>query len=187
LAKIQQQAQIPAAPFPVVIAGTFVNGKENYLTIGAFGGMSIRPPMVYISSLKTHYSNTGIRETGYFSINLPPAGLVRKTDYCGLVSGRLTDKSLLFTPFYGKEKLAPMARECPVNAVCRLIKTVDLPDNDVFIGEVVEYYVDEECRDGKNPDPERTAPLVLYGRSYRKLGRIAGTAFAAGKILMKNR
>ena len=185
MAKIQQQTQIPASPFPIVIAGTLVKGKENYLTIGAYGGMSIQPPVVYISSMKAHYSNIGIKETGYFSINLPPAGLVRETDYCGLVSGRDTDKSRLFTPFYGKEKLAPMVRECPVNAVCRLEKTVDLPNNDVFIGEVVEYYVDDDCLDGKNPDSGKTAPLVLYGRSYRKLGRIAGTAFAAGKVLMK--
>ena len=187
MAKIQQHTQIPAAPFPIVIAGTLVNGKENYLTIGAFGGMSIQPPVVYISSMKTHYTNAGIRETGYFSVNLPPAGLVRETDYCGLVSGRETDKSRLFTPFYGKEKLAPMARECPVNAVCRLKKTVNLPNNDVFIGEVVEYYVDEDCLDGEKLDPKKTAPLLLYGRSYRQLGRIAGTAFAAGKILMKKR
>ncbi|HUK93108.1 MAG TPA: flavin reductase family protein [Methanomicrobiales archaeon] len=185
MAKIQQQTQIPASPFPIVIAGTLVKGKENYLTIGAYGGMSIQPPMVYISSMKAHYSNIGIKETGYFSINLPPAGLVRETDYCGLVSGRDIDKSRLFTPFYGEEKLAPMVRECPVNAVCRLEKTVDLPNNDVFIGEVVEYYVDDNCLDGKNPDPGKTAPLLLYGRSYRRLGRIAGTAFAAGKVLMK--
>ena len=185
MAKIQQQTQIPASPFPIVIAGTLVKGKENYLTIGAYGGMSIQPPMVYISSMKAHYSNIGIKETGYFSINLPPAGLVRETDYCGLVSGRDIDKSRLFTPFYGEEKLAPMVRECPVNAVCRLEKTVDLPSNDVFIGEVVEYYVDDSCLDGKNPDPGKTAPLLLYGRSYRRLGRIAGTAFAAGKVLMK--
>ena len=170
-----------------MIAGTFVNRKENYLTIGAFGGMSMHPPVIYISSLKTHYTNIGIKETGYFSINLPPARLVLETDYCGLVSGWKIDKSQLFTPFYGKEKLAPMVHECPVNAVCKLKKTVDLPNNDVFIGEVVEYFVDEDCLSGKRPDSEKTAPLVLYDRSYRKLGRIAGTAFAAGKKMMKTR
>jgi len=122
LAKIPQQTQIPAAPFPIVIAGTLVNRKENYLTIGAFGGMSMQPPVIYIPSLKTHYTNIGIKETGYFSINLPPARLVLETDYCGLVSGWKIDKSQLFAPFYGKEKLAPMVRECPVNAVCKLKK-----------------------------------------------------------------
>ena len=187
MAKIQQQTQVPAAPLPIVIAGALVNGKENYLTIGAYGIMSVQPPVVYISSMKAHYTNTGIKETGYFSINVPPAGLVRETDYCGLVSGRETDKSCVFSPFYGKEKRAPMAGECPVNAVCRLTKTVTLPNNEVFIGEVVEYYVDGDCLKENSPDPKKTAPLLLYGRSYRNLGRATGTAFAAGKSLMKKR
>ena len=185
--KIQQHTQAPAAPLPIVIAGALVQGKENYLTIGAYGIMSIQPPVVYISSMKAHYTNAGIKETGYFSINVPPAGLVRKTDYCGLVSGRDTDKSGVFTPFYGREKHAPMIRECPVNALCKLVKTVELPNNDVFIGDVIEYYLDKRCLTDNNPDPKKTEPLLLYGHSYRRLGRSAGTAFAAGKALMKKR
>jgi flavin reductase (DIM6/NTAB) family NADH-FMN oxidoreductase RutF len=186
MAKIQQQTQCPATPYPVVIAGAFVNGRENYLTIGAYGGMSINPPVVYISCLKAHYTNAGIKETGWFSINVPHAGLVRETDYCGLVSGRRIDKSGVFTAFYGEQKRAPMIQECPVNAVCRLTKTVDLPGNDVFIGTVEEYYVDEACLEGNTVDPKKTAPLLLFGRSYRRLGRIAGTAFTTGKALIKN-
>jgi flavin reductase (DIM6/NTAB) family NADH-FMN oxidoreductase RutF len=78
-----------------------------------------------------------------------------------------------------------MIRECPVNALCKLVKTVTLPNNDVFIGEVIEYYVDKTCLTKDQPDPKKTAPLLLYGRSYRNLGRLAGTAFTAGKALMK--
>ena len=62
--KIQMPNQAPAAPMPVVIAGTLVKGKENYLTIGAYGVMSIQPPLVYISSMKAHFTNAGIKETG---------------------------------------------------------------------------------------------------------------------------
>src|SRR5208283_2816650 len=169
--KIQLHTQAPAAPLPIVIAGALVQGKENYLTIGAYGIMSIQPPVVYISSMKAHYTNAGIKETGYF----------------GLVSGRDTDKSGVFTPFYGREKHAPMIRECPVNALCKLVKTVELPNNDVFIGDVIEYYLDKRCLTDNNPDPKKTEPLLLYGHSYRRLGRSAGTAFAAGKALMKKR
>jgi flavin reductase (DIM6/NTAB) family NADH-FMN oxidoreductase RutF len=183
--KIQMPNQIPTTPMPVVIAGTLVKGKENYLTIGAYGGMSMQPPLVYISSMKAHFSNAGIKETGYFSINVPPAALVKETDYCGLVSGRTTDKSTVFSGFYGKEKHAPMIRECPANAVCKVVKTVELPNNEVFIGEVVEYYVDTPCLTDNIPDPKKIDPLLLAGRSYRKLGGVAGAAFSAGKALMK--
>lgn len=183
--KIQIPNQAPAAPMPVVIACALVKGKENYLTIGAYGVMSIQPPLVYISSMKAHFTNAGIKETGYFSINVPPAALIKETDYCGLVSGRDTDKSTVFSGFYGKEKHAPMIRECPVNAVCKVVKTVELPNNEVFIGEVVEYYVDTPCLTDNIPDLKKIDPLLLAGRSYRKLGGVAGAAFSAGKALMK--
>ncbi|HNX17855.1 MAG TPA: flavin reductase family protein [Methanoregula sp.] len=183
--KILMPNQAPAAPMPVVIAGAFVKGKENYLAIGAYGVMSIQPPLVYISSMKAHFTNTGIKESGYFSINVPPATLVKETDYCGLVSGRDSDKSKVFSAFYGKEKHAPMIRECPVNAVCKVVNTVELPNNEVFIGEVIEYYVDKSCFTDKIPDAKKINPLLLAGRNYRKLGGVAGIAFSAGKALMK--
>ncbi len=78
-----------------------------------------------------------------------------------------------------------MIRECPVNALCKVAKTVELPNNDVFIGDVIEYYVDKDCLTDKVPDPKKIDPLVLAGRSYRKLGRVAGAAFIAGKALIK--
>jgi len=183
--KTQLPNQAPAAPMPVVIAGALVKGKENYLAIGAYGIMSMQPPLLYISSMKAHFTNAGIKETGYFSINVPSAGLVKETDYCGLVSGRDTDKSTVFSTFFGKVKHAPMIRECPVNAVCKVVKTVELPNNEVFIGEVVEYYVDTPCLTDNIPDPKKIDPMLLAGHSYRKLGGVAGAAFSAGKALIK--
>lgn len=55
--------------------------------------MSIEPPVIYISSHKSHYTNIGISENGYFSVNIPSVDLVKKIDYCGLVSGHKTNKS----------------------------------------------------------------------------------------------
>jgi flavin reductase (DIM6/NTAB) family NADH-FMN oxidoreductase RutF len=76
---------------PTVIAGAIVDGKANYLTLGGFGGMSMNPPLVYITVNKAHYTNSGIKENGYFSVNIPSADMTVKTDYVGLVSGRDTD------------------------------------------------------------------------------------------------
>ena len=73
-----------------------VDGKENYLTIGAYGVMSIQPTVVYISSMKSHYTNAGIRKTGLFQYQCAFRSLIKETDYCGLVSGRDTDKSVSF-------------------------------------------------------------------------------------------
>jgi flavin reductase (DIM6/NTAB) family NADH-FMN oxidoreductase RutF len=41
---------------PAVIAGALVNGKANYLTLGNYGGLCPRPPTIYISVNKAHYT-----------------------------------------------------------------------------------------------------------------------------------
>jgi len=179
--KIPLPPQPPEVTLPVVIAGSLIHRRENYMTLGAFGIMSLQPPIIYISSMKSHYSNEGIRENGFFSINIPPAELVQKADFCGLVSGRDVDKSGIFTTFYGNERSAPMIEECPVNFVCRVIRTVDLPYNEVFIGEVIEYYVSTECLDDDKPDPDKINPMVLAGPAYRSLGPVVGVAFGEGR------
>jgi flavin reductase (DIM6/NTAB) family NADH-FMN oxidoreductase RutF len=176
----------PASPTVTVIAGAIVDGKENYLTLGAYGLMSINPPLLYISVNKAHYTNAGIKENGYFSVNIPSAGQAQKTDYVGLVSGKDTDKSKVFSNFYGSIKKAPMIEECPVNILCKVFKIVDLPNNDVFIGEIVETYVNEECLTDGRPDPKKIDPLILMGSSYLSLGKIAGAAFKDGQALIKN-
>jgi flavin reductase (DIM6/NTAB) family NADH-FMN oxidoreductase RutF len=171
---------------PAVIAGALVNGKPNYLTMGNYGGISPRPPaMVYLSVNKAHYTNAGIKENGYFSVNMPARDLVQKTDYVGLASGRDTDKSKIFTAFYGSVNKAPMIQECPINILCKLIQTVDLPTQEIFLGEVVETYVAKEyVTDGK-PDIKKINPLILGGGFYWELGNKVGNAFVDGKALIK--
>src|SRR5450756_528217 len=126
---------------PAIIAGAIVNGKPNYLAMGNYGGICPRPRQVCISVNKAHYTNAGIKANGYFSVNIPSKDLEQKVDYVGLVSGKDTDKSKLFTTFYGSIDKAPLIQECPVNIVCKLIQTVDLPTQEIFIGEVVETWV----------------------------------------------
>lgn len=170
---------------PTVIAGAIVDGKVNYLTLGACGLMSINPPLAYISVNKAHYTNAGIKEQGWFSVNIPSRDLVTKTDYVGLVSGRDTDKSGVFTTFYGTAAGAPLIKECPVNMVCKVFKHVDTPSNDVFIGEVMETYVDEKLMTDGRPDLKKIDPLILGGASYWTLGEAVGAAFKDGQKLIK--
>ncbi len=177
--------KMSVSPSPAVIAGALVNGKENYLTLGGYGGMSMNPPMVYITVNKAHYTNAGIKENGYFSVNIPSSDMVQKTDYVGLVSGRDTDKSTIFSNFYGSVKKAPMIKECPVNMLCKVFKIVDLPNNEVFIGEIVETYVSDKCLTEGKPDPKKIKPMLLMGASYIELGDVVGAAFKEGQALIK--
>ncbi len=178
--------KITVGATPAVIAGAMVNGRPNFLTLGNYGGICPRPvPQVYISVNKAHYTNAGIKENGYFSVNWPSRDLVQKTDYVGLVSGRDVDKSKVFKVFYGSVDKAPMIEECPVNIVCKLIQTVDLPTQEVFIGEVVETFVNKDCCESGKPILSSVNPLLLGGGAYWELGGKAGDAFKDGKTFAK--
>jgi flavin reductase (DIM6/NTAB) family NADH-FMN oxidoreductase RutF len=120
-------------PMPLVLVGTEVGGKPNFMTVGWVSRVNFKPPMIAISINKAHHTPKGILENGAFSINVPTRSMVEVTDYCGLVSGRTADKSELFRTFYGELQGTPMIAECPLNMVCKLVDTVDLPSNFLFM------------------------------------------------------
>ena len=172
-------------PMPTTLVGTLVDGKINYITMAHVGIHA--HSYISLGMRKIHYSNQGIKENKTFSVNIPSADLIKQTDYCGLHSGQDTDKSTLFTNFFGRLETAPMIRECPLNMECRLTQTLDYPHHDVFIGEVVETYCDESFLTDGQPDMAKIQPLlfVMHNRSYYSLGRLLAPAWNVGKDLKK--
>ncbi len=169
-------------PQPAALVGANVDGKPNYLVIAWCGIMQATPPLIYVSVRKGRYTLPGIKENETFSVNVPSTALAVPTDYCGTNSGRDVDKSRVFKTFYGKLSTAPMIEECPVNMECRLVKTIDFEGTHVvFVGEIVESYVDEECLAGNAPDVRKVDPLIYSTEGkYWGLGEIVGSAFSMG-------
>ncbi len=170
---------------PVVLVGTEIGGRPNFLTVGWVSRVNADPPMISVSISRINVTHEGIRENGTFSINLPTAAMMEVTDYCGLVSGRYTDKSNLFDSFRGTLTSAPMIRNCPLTMECRLINTMELPTQILFIGEIVGGYADEGFLSGGNPDIKAMNPLILTmpDNSYRILGECVGRAWSEGRYL----
>jgi flavin reductase (DIM6/NTAB) family NADH-FMN oxidoreductase RutF len=168
-------------PMPSTLVGAMVNGKPNYIAIAHVGIMD--PGSVSLGMNKAHYTNAGIKEAKTFSINIPSEEQVVKADYCGLVSGKNVDKSRLFTTFFGKLKTAPMIEECPVNMECQLVRTVDFPRHDIFIGEVVDTFCDEAVLTDGVLDFDKMRPLLftMGDRGYWSMGRRVADAWGAGK------
>jgi hypothetical protein len=81
------------------------------------------------------------------------------TDYCGLVSGKTTDKAELFRP------------------------------NHLFIGEIVGAYCGREFMTDGNPDLRKIDPVVLSmpDNQYWAVGEPIGRAWSVGKGLKKTR
>lgn len=174
-------------PMPVVLVGTQVKGRANFMTAGWCCRANANPPMIACGINKMHYTVQGIRECGTFSVNIPSASLMEKTDYCGLVSGATVDKSEVFGICYGKLMTAPMIRECPVTMECLLVTAIEFPTNIIFVGEITGAYADYAAiRKGKL-DFSAINPLLLTmpDNTYWTLGKPAGKAWKAGAALKK--
>ena len=109
-------------PMPVVLAGTVIDGKENFMTVGWCVRANANPPMIAIGIGKSHHTPEGIIKNGTFSISVPDSSMLVKTDYAGLVSGQKADKASLFETFTGTLENAPMITEGAVNLECRLVE-----------------------------------------------------------------
>jgi flavin reductase (DIM6/NTAB) family NADH-FMN oxidoreductase RutF len=180
-------------PIPIILAGALVKGKPNFATLGDVGIMGIDPAIVYISSGSGHHTNRGILEHGTFSINFPSTRLLAVTDYCGTVSGHDVDKSQLFDVFFGESGTAPMIQECPVNLECKVIKEFSIQHRQIFVGEVLQAYVNEEFvveTEGRLriTDMTKLDPIIyaLDDRYYR-IGQIIGTGYQESKKFRQQR
>ena len=144
-------------PMPVVLVGTRLGGRANFMPVGWCCRANLAPPMLCCGINRAHATPSGIRETGTFSVNVPSAAQLETTDYCGLVSGAAVDKSDVFKVVYGELETAPMVADCPVAMECRVVEIVSLPSHDLVIGEIVAAYADPavltggQARDRRRP------------------------------------
>jgi flavin reductase (DIM6/NTAB) family NADH-FMN oxidoreductase RutF/effector-binding domain-containing protein len=183
--KIKTGAYNPLPVAPIALVGANVDGKPNYVTVGFVNGVNVRPAIVYVSLNNKHHTPRGIIENGAFSINIPSADYVVETDYCGLVSGKNTDKTNIFTTFYGELKTAPMIAEFPITAECRYTgQKVEFDMDTVYFGEVVQVYVNEEVLgENRKIDIRKANPITYSGiqNQYLSLGEYLGAGWSIGK------
>ena len=181
--KINLGSIIPAYPMPVSLVGAHVDSKPNFLAVAWFTMVSYNPPRIAIALGKGHYTNPGIKENKAFSLCLPSEDMVEITDYCGIVSGKQTDKSEIFDLFYGELKTAPMIQNCPLNMECKLIEIVECSLNEIFIGEILAVYTDESFLTDGKVDFKKMKPLILSqpDTSYWNLGGQIAKAWSIGK------
>jgi flavin reductase (DIM6/NTAB) family NADH-FMN oxidoreductase RutF len=170
-------------PMPVVLVGTRSSGQVNFLTVAWVSRVNYSPPLIAVSLGKTHFSSAGIRECREFSVCIPGKDLLEKVDCCGLVSGKRADKSGLFDVFYGELGCAPMISQCPLCMECRLLETVDLPTNDIFIGEILSAWTEERYLTDGKPDVRKMEPVTLTmpDNRYWSVGEAIGKAWHDGK------
>ncbi len=175
-------------PMPTTLVGATVNDKPNFLAVAHVGILNHGTPQyLSIGLAKAHYTNAGIEENRTFSICLPSEDLMVETDYCGIKSGKKVDKSTIFDLFYGELETAPMITQCPVNMELKLHDVLDFNTHDIFIGELVQTYAEENVLKEGKIDIAKVRPLLFDMASiqYWSLGAPAGKCWNAGKALKR--
>jgi flavin reductase (DIM6/NTAB) family NADH-FMN oxidoreductase RutF len=172
-------------PMPMVVVGALVGERANYMAAAWVNRVNAEPPLMAVAIGKGHLTGRGIHEHGEFSINVPATELIEKVDYVGMVSGQRTDKSTVFEAFFGSLRHAPLVQHCPLAMACRLRQVVDLPSNELFIGEVAEAWCEKECLTDGDPDIRKLRPFVLSmpDNRYWGVGDYAGAAWNIGSSL----
>lgn len=178
---MEKRVQKPSTalyPLPVVLVSCGKGARANIITLAWAGTICSDPPMVGLGIRPSRHSFELIKEEEAFVVNVPRAGQVQMVDYCGMVSGRDTDKweACGFTQKAGVDVDVPMIAECPVNIECSLKEIVPLGSHHLFIGEVTAVQVDVDVLDESEwMDPARAEPVAYVGGEYRGLGDLLGT------------
>ena len=156
---------------------------------GVLGVMVMpNPPRIMAGMGKAHATNTGIREHGEFSVNIPSVEMVAATDWCGLNSAsRGAEKAAVFDIVRGTLPHAPMIADCPLSLECHVVQVVDLGTHELFVADIVTTWADEGCLDKKGrPDITKVRPftLTMPDNRYWAVGEQVGDAWSIGKTFV---
>lgn len=169
------------SPVPAVMVSccdAAEDAKPNIITIAWVGTVNSDPPMVSISVQKRRYSYDMIARSGEFVVNLVGVKQCKAMDYCGVKSGRETDKwaDCHYTPVPVKGlDHAPAIAECPGYLACKVRQTIELGSHVMFIGEVVSCGVQEELFDADGSMHLERAELVTKAHGvYQKATDVLG-------------
>lgn len=151
-------------PVPAVLITSKNKESINVFTAAWVGTACTKPPIITVSIRPERLSYDFIKTTGIFTINLPSSKLVKAVDFCGVKSGRDTDKikKCNFTLEEGNIIDVPSIKECPVSLECKVNQIVPLGSHELFIAEVLQVNVDSKLvhSDGKIHFEE--ADLICY-------------------------
>jgi flavin reductase (DIM6/NTAB) family NADH-FMN oxidoreductase RutF len=191
MSKVAIGARTLLYPLPAVLVGANVDEKPNFSTYAWCGIVNSRPPMLSVAFQHQRLTLKGVKQNGMFSVNIPSIELVKETDYCGLFSGRETDKvtDCKFNIFYGKLSHAPLISECPVNIECRAMHILNLGSHEMVVGQIEEVHITDSCLTNGEPDVTKIQPFLwvpLPTNQYWAFGKPIAEAFSIGRKLKKS-
>lgn len=178
MSKISWKGSTLLGPVPPALVTCGTVEHPNILTVAWTGIVNTQPPMTYLSLRPGRFSYPLIDGSGEFAINLPTVALARAVDFCGVKSGRDTDKfaacSLTAEP--ASQISAPLLAESPLSLECRVRQKLELGSHHMFLADIVAVSVDPALLDSSGKLCLNRAGLLAFAHgSYYELGKQVGT------------
>lgn len=173
-------------PMPAVLVAAEHEGRRGLITVAWIGIVSGTPATIGMAVRRTRNTLELIEGSGAFTVNIPRVGMEAPVDFCGIVSGRDTDKFAAagLTAVPGAVVAAPLVAECPFNLECRVVGVQEMGEYRLVMGEIVETHAEEAIlsEDGKTIDVGALDPLVYIpgSREYRGLSAKVADAYDVG-------
>lgn len=166
-------------PLPSVMISCQRQGeKPNIITVAWAATICTSPPMLSISVRPGRYSYNIIKESGEFVVNLTTRKLARATDFCGVRSGRDTDKfkEMRLTPIQVDTVSVPGIGESPVNIACKVKEILELGSHHMFVAQVTGVLVENDYMNENGKFELNKTGLLAYSHGeYFTLGESLGT------------
>ena len=177
MAKIAWKPGTMLFPVPPVMVTCGTMGDANVLTIAWTGIINSEPPMTYISVRPSRHSHKIIEQTKEFVINIANLPLAKACDFCGVKSGKNTNKfkemGLELAP--GEKIKTPMLKSAPVSLECKVTEIKRFGTHDMFIAEIVGVNVDDKYIESDGRLAVEKAGLLAFAHGrYYTLGRDLG-------------
>ena len=165
-------------PLPPVMVTCGTVEKPNVLTIAWTGIINSEPAMTYISVRPSRFSYDIIKETKEFVINLSTEKMLKAVDFCGVKSGKDTDKlkETGLTVLPAENIKAPIIEQSPLSLECRVTEIKPLGSHDMFLAEIIAVHVDEKLLDANGRfELEKSGLIAFCHGAYYALGKKLGT------------
>ena len=184
------------SPVPAVLIscqGTAPDhARPNLITVAWAGTVCSEPPMLSISVRPDRYSHALLEESGCFCVNLVSRELRRAADFCGVRSGRDTDKfaALGLHPLYFADFPVPALAEAPAALLCRIAEKHPLGSHDLFLARIEDVRVAPGLLDAGGALHLERAGLIAYAHGEyfdlaEKPGGFFGYSVARPEILAR--
>ncbi|SET27056.1 NADH-FMN oxidoreductase RutF, flavin reductase (DIM6/NTAB) family [Oceanobacillus limi] len=160
-------------PGMVAIVTVTYQGEHNIMAAGWHSYISFEPPIYGVAIGRERYTYQLVKKAGCFAINFLPFEKAELIQQTGVYSGGDVDKfsssGLGFDQ--GIQIDAPILHDAYVAYECKTIDLNSYGDHDWFVGDIVQFYKDDERfhNNGLPNFEQLEIPLYLGRSKYAKL------------------